>query len=110
MKKKAQVSLKKNNDIIKKEVEITIKNNKINYSVNKADVMFLPKEELLIRDNNKIYLEYDFNKSTGLIYVKELKSNLYIELKVIKKIVKDNFIEIEYEIEDDKYIYTIKME
>ena len=110
MKKKANISLISDNDNINISIDIEIINNKINYIYNDTEVFYNILENILIRDDKEKYLEYDFNKNKGIIYIKDIKKELVIDIEVINLINKDNYIEIEYKLENQKFKYVINME
>ena len=110
MKKKARVSIINSNDNYEYIVDIEKVNNKINYQEDNTNVLYDIDNKLLIRDNNEMYMELDFVKEIGNIYMKELKKSIDINLKVNKIISDENHIEIEYKLENEIYKYSISME
>ena len=72
---------------------------------------YITKE--LIRENDSLLMKYNFNKeknSQGTIYVKGMEKNLIVTIKTIKLVRwEDNNIEIEYQIENDKFNYKIEV-
>ena len=112
MNKNAKISLKTNDNTIKYDILLTIKNNKINYFEKNSDTnVFLSLDEkILIRDNKDIYLEYNFSKNQGVVFIKELQNNININLITNKFNVENDKVEIEYQIDDDRYNYLIEME
>ena len=112
MNKNAKISLKTNDNTIKYDILLTIKNNKINYLEKNTDTnVFLSLDEkILIRDNKDIYLEYNFSKNQGVVFIKELQNNININLITNKFTVENDKVEIEYQIDDDNSNYLIEME
>ena len=110
MRKKANILLISNNDNINISTDIEIINNKINYIYNDTEVFYNILENILIRDDKEKYLEYDFNKNKGIIYIKDIKKELIVDVEVINLINKDNYIEIEYKLENQNFKYIINME
>ena len=108
--KKAKISLKTKEDNINYKKEIEIKNNKINYLEDDTNVLFDIDKRLLIRDNEDIYMEYDFLNKNGFFYIKELKCEAQVIIDVEKIIIEDNLIEIVYNIDNNNYFYKIEME
>lgn len=79
----------------------------------KTNVKFNYEKNILTRENDDLLLEYKFieNKVTkGLITVKEYNKILEIELKTLNIKKEKNYIEIEYILENEKYLYIISME
>lgn len=72
---------------------------------------YITKE--LIRENDSLLMKYNFNKeknSQGTIYVKGMEKNLIVTIKTLKLVRwEDNNIEIEYQIENDKFNYKIEV-
>lgn len=113
MEKKAKITLKTVEEVIKYEISIELKNNKINYvenDPNNTNVLLDLDNKILIRDNKELYLEYDFSNNNGIIYLKELKNNINVNLNTIKYEVSDKKIEIMYKIDENSYEYFIEME
>lgn len=110
MKKKANISLISDNDNINIFTDIEIINNKINYIYNDTNVFYNILENILIRDDKEKYLEYNFNKNKGIIYIKDIEKELVVDIEVINLINKDNYIEIEYKLENQSFKYIINME
>jgi len=76
-------------------------------------VKFNYEKNLLIRENDNLLLEYKFikNKLTkGLITIKDLNQTIEIEIKTLNIKNEKNYIEIEYILENEKYLYIISME
>ena len=110
MRKKANILLISDNDNINIFTDIEIINNKINYIYNDTEVFYNVLENILIRDDKEKYLEYDFNKNKGIIYIKDIKKELIVDIEVTNLINKDNYIEIEYKLEKQNFKYIINME
>ena len=113
MEKKAKITLKNEEEVIKYELLIEFKNNKISYienDSNNTNVLLDLNNKLLIRDNKELYLEYDFLNNKGVVYLKELRNNMNINLNTIKYEITDNKIEIMYKIDENSYEYFIEME
>ena len=113
MEKKAKITLKNEEEVIKYELLIEFKNNKISYienDSNNTNVLLDLNNRLLIRDNKELYLEYDFLNNKGVVYLKELRNNISINLNTIKYEITDTKIEIMYKIDENSYEYFIEME
>lgn len=79
----------------------------------KTNVKFNYENNILIRENDNLLLEYNFieNEPTkGLITIKNLNQTLEIELKATKIKKEKKYIEIEYILENEKYLYIVSME
>ena len=84
MNKKSKISLITNKEKLTYEVNIEIKNDKINYQENNDEltsVLYDKTSRILIRDNKEIYMEYDFNMNKASIYIKDLKKEINLELR-----------------------------
>ena len=67
---------------------------------------------ILTRENDNLYLEYEFNKdkvTKGTIISKELGYELYVNIKANEIVLDKNNICIEYCIEDKIYKYKIEV-
>lgn len=113
MKKRAKISLKSREVLKKFETEVEIKNDKIYYLDNderKTNVLFDYKDSILIRENKEFYMEYNFSNNKGIIFMKDLRKTININLNTINISKKDSIIEIIYEIDAELYEYQIVME
>lgn len=95
----------------------------INHDINKKIIFYTEKDKtittynykdnVLIRDNEKMHLQYNFKineKTTNIINIKELNNTFTIEL-FTKSIYKDsNKLKIVYTIDDTDFTYEIKKE
>ena len=71
---------------------------------------YITKE--LVRENESLLMNYTFNKeknTQGTIYVKGMEKKLDVVVKTIKVVRCDKNIDIEYQIDKDKYIYKIEV-
>lgn len=113
MNKKSKISLITNKEKLTYEVNIEIKNDKINYKENNAEltnVLYDKTSRILIRDNKEIYMEYDFNMNKASIYIKDLKKEINLELRTKNIVESDKLIDIEYLLDNEVYRYIIDME
>lgn len=113
MNKNAKVSLITNKEKLTYEVNIEIKNDKINYQENNDEltrVLYDKTNKTLIRDNKEIYMEYDFNMNKASIYIKDLKKEINLELRTKNIVESDKLIDIEYLLDNEVYRYIIDME
>ena len=113
MNKKAKISLITNKEKLTYEVNIEIKNDKINYQENNDEltsVLYDKTSRILIRDNKEIYMEYDFNINKASIYIKDLKKEINLELRTKNIVESDKLIDIEYLLDNEVYRYIIDME
>ncbi len=66
----------------------------------------------LRRENKELYMEYQFNEkasTTGKIEVKSINQKLELKLKTKAIIKKQDKIEIEYQVEEDRYKYKLEV-
>lgn len=113
MNKKSKISLITNKEKLTYEVNIEIKNDKINYQENNDEltrVLYDKTNKTLIRDNKEIYMEYDFNMNKASIYIKDLKKEINLELRTKNIVESDKLIDIEYLLDNEVYRYIIDME
>lgn len=113
MNKKSKISLITNKEKLTYEVNIEIKNDKLNYKENNdelTNVLYDKTSRILIRDNKEIYMEYDFNMNKASIYIKDLKKEINLELRTKNIIESDKLIDIEYLLDNEVYRYIIDME
>lgn len=113
----ATITISSNTTKQKEEVKININNDSIWYfenDNNKTIAIFNLKELTLERDNNEIYLKYNFieHKETNnnILQIKSLNTNTTISIYT-KEIIKSyNCIKIVYIIEQDEFIYEINID
>lgn len=113
MEKQAKITLKTQEEVIENDINIQIKNKKINYieTDSKHTNVFLDLDEkLLIRENEELYLEYNFSSNQGIIFLKETGNNIAININTEKYQILDKRIEIMYKIDENSYEYIIEME
>lgn len=111
MKRQATITVKNEKETIIDKVLMEEKNKKLNYlEQDTTNVFFDQEKKLLIRENKEIYMELSFQEEKGILYQKELGKTLNLKLKTIKIIILNNKIEIQYEIENERYFYKIEME
>ena len=66
---------------------------------------------ILTRDNEKIYLELKFKKNKitqNKLLIKEMNSTTYISIKTNDIIISENLILLDYNIDNEHYIYKIE--
>ena len=111
MKKKALTILKNNDKIYENNLNIIFKNNILIYKENDFSVKLEIKNKkvLLIRENNDIYSEYLFDKKKSSLKYSLKKNNLNtnIPIKTKELIIKNDYILINYEINDEIFKYEI---
>lgn len=79
---------------------------------NKTTVTFNYKEKVLKRENKLVYLKYEFDKDNttkGIIIVKDLGYEIYVNIETKEFILEKNKIYIEYCIEEKNYKYKIEV-
>ncbi len=109
---KARIILKTENEesvydvdifINKKETEITY----IEKDKEKTFVSYNYMNNILKRDNNSLYMEFDFNNSIGSILFKEINQKTKISLQVEKIIKTNDIISVKYYYDGKNYEYKI---
>ena len=111
MKKKATITLEKEQEKFVEKITIEEQNNKINYQEkSNTNVLFDKNNLILIRENNEIYMELSFKEKNALIFIKDLRKNIELKLKSVKTNITEKEITISYVLEDENYLYKIEME
>ena len=111
MKRKATITLEKEQEKFVEKITIEEKNNKINYKEQiNTNVLFDKNNLILIRENNEIYMELSFKEKNALIFIKDLRKNIEMKLKSVKTNITEKEITISYVLEDENYLYKIEME
>ena len=109
-KKKYRIILKSSEDnynfcvIGNNDNNIITYNEKLNIVTN---VIFDINNLILKRENKDLFMNYNFKSKKGNIYIKELNKELNIDIEIIKIEKSNNKIQIEYKIDNDKFIYSI---
>ena len=107
----ANIKLETNDNKLNYNVEIFVNNNdEISYiekDSEKTFVSFDYKNNILKRDNNSLYMEYDFDSKKGYILIKKLNKKILVDIYVKKLIVSKEFINIEYIVNDEFYNYEL---
>ena len=70
------------------------------------------KNNILKRDNEKIYLELKFDmkkKTIGTLEIKDLNKKIELDIETKKLIKNDKLIEIRYILNDEEFIYKIEV-
>jgi len=82
----------------------------LKYKEDETTVTFDYEKHILKRDNKELKMVYHFNNNQGTITIKE--NNQIIEIPIETKSIKrnGNDIRIEYQIEDDIFIYQLEEE
>lgn len=111
---KVKIKVSVNDDIEKEYNAIYLEKEKL-LTYKEEDntlVKFNYKDNILIRENDSIFMQYKFvNKKTSKnkIFIKDLKQYLDITLFTKSILVKDNIINITYVIEDNLFNYKIEV-
>lgn len=86
--------------------------NKIKYKEKDGTLTIIDLDNYeLIRDNNELRMNYIFKENegtTGTITIKEYNKNIDVVIKTNKVELNNNNISIEYEIENNKFIYRLE--
>ncbi len=109
---KSKVILNSKGESYKYNVDVFINREKCELSyVEKDDmktfVSFNYKNNILKRDNNKMYMEFNFQKQNGYIFVKSLNTRFDIEIVVKNISFTSNSIVIEYYNNKEFYQYKV---
>ena len=108
----SKVSLKSKDNIYCYDVDIFVNknNNEISY-VEKDDyktfVSYDYKNNILKRDNNIMYMEFDFGHEKGYILEKNINKKFYMDICVGSVGITSHSIEIEYSSNGEFYEYSI---
>ena len=111
-KKKIQISIKneENENII--ETIAIVEEDTIKYlEEEKTTVIFYKKQNRLIRENDDLRMEYTFDKrkeTPGKIHIKEYNKDLEVMIKT-KRLEQKEELEIEFEVENNQFLYKIKV-
>ena len=108
----SKVSLKSKDNIYCYDVDIFVNknNNEISYVEKdnyKTFVSYDYKNNILKRDNNIMYMEFDFNNEKGYILEKNINKKFDIEISVESIDITSNNIEIIYYSNGEFYEYSI---
>lgn len=110
MKKRAFIMINGNEDI-QQEVMLTLKNKKINYQEKDGtNVLFDQSEKVLIRENKRFLMEFSFEKNIVSIYMKKEEKEVEIPIITHQLEVSKNRVRIKYKLEEQEYVYEIRME
>ena len=63
----------------------------------------------LIRENNEIYMKYDFNNKKGNLVVKELDKVFDLDMAKVNIVKEDKLIEIKYNIDEEEFTYRLEV-
>lgn len=100
---------KNTKEILKYNIKGIKNNNKINYIEDNIKVNIMLDNNIIIKridDEKEIILEFVLNKNTNClynIYDKQFKLNIYTN----KLVIKDNYIEIDYNIEENNMNFKL---
>lgn len=113
-KKKIQISLKNNNEITKSDLSALIIDNNIKYIDNDIIVNININNDIIImkRENNEYQLILEFKnkkKTTGSYLLKNNNIQFDLEILTNNLIIKDKFISIIYEINNEVKEYELKI-
>lgn len=113
----ALITVKTANENLTSQIEVNYDQKKhylyyFEQSPDKTAVIYDYNKQSLKRDNLKIYQEITFiedQKTNNKMLIKELNSDLEIEIFTNKIISSEPSIEISYTINDEEYLYKIKI-
>lgn len=86
-----------------------LNNNKIKYKENNTKVIYDYQNKILTRENNNYKMIFNFSSTKLNIYLKEEKKYLELTLKVKSYNLNNNNLEIEYILDNNKYLYSIEV-
>ena len=90
--------------------ESTITNDIIKYQEeNGTNTTLDLNNNTLVRENNDIYMKYDFNKKTGTLEVKELNKVLDLKINNVHIYRDEKVTEIKYNIDEEEFIYRVEV-
>lgn len=90
--------------------EGTITNESIKYTEDNGTNTILDlKNNTLVRENNDIYMKYDFNEKKGTLEVKELNKVLDLKIDTVHIYRDEKVIEIKYNIDKEEFIYRLEV-
>lgn len=112
---KTKIKIYSNNEKIEYDVN-SIYNEEINKLIYKepdnTKTSYDYKNKTLTRENDELRMEYNFitgKTSRGRILIKDLNQSLEVDIRTNKIVQKDNNIQIEYEMENQKFKYIIEV-
>lgn len=87
-----------------------IENNIYKYKEeNNTNVILDMNNNKLIRNNNDIDMEYDFNNKKGSLLIKELDKTLDLAISNVSIYRENKLIEIKYSIDKESFIYRLEV-
>ena len=90
--------------------ESTITNDIIKYQEeNGTNTTLDLNNNTLVRENNDIYMKYDFNKKTGTLEVRELNKVLDLKINNVHIYRDEKVTEIKYNIDEEEFIYRVEV-
>lgn len=101
---------KNTNEIIKNNINGILKNNIINYIDNNTKVNIKINDSIFMTrkdENSEIIFEFKKEENTKCIY-KIYNKELYLNIYTNNIILKDNYLEIDYNIEEEKLNFRIE--
>lgn len=112
--KKIKVTIKNKEENITYHTSGIIEENHLKYKENKDTTLIYDYEEnKLTRENKKLRMDYFFDKKSkteGTIQVKELGRTITLPIITNKIVRKEEDIEIEYQIEDNIFLWKVEVE
>jgi hypothetical protein len=98
--------------VIEKKVDAILQDNVLKYKEDDATTtVFSYEKKTLVRDNNELRMEYDFNeeKTHGEIKIKDLNKKIIVEIETTKMKIDNYNIEIDFKIEENKFTYKVEV-
>lgn len=112
-KKLVNITIKNGEESNKITVNAIVEDEKIKYlEKDNTIVVFKYKDNILIRENNDLRMEYIFKErqeTEGILLIKEYNKEMSIKIYTEKIIKNDENLEVEFNIENNKFIYNIEV-
>lgn len=106
--KEVKIKLSINNSLIEKNG--FLKENILLLDNDSENITYILKENILIKEGFDNIIKLDFNNSKLNCYLKEINQSFIMDIDVKSKVIKDNKINIIYEIESNIFRLDIEYE
>lgn len=106
--KEVKIKLSINNSLIEKNG--FLKGNILLLDNDSENITYILKENILIKESFDNIIKLDFNNNKLNCYLKEINQSFIMDIDVKNKVIKDNKINIIYEIESNIFRLDIEYE
>ncbi len=106
--KEVKIKLSINNSLIEKNG--FLKENILLLDNDSENITYILKENILIKESFDNIIKLDFNNNKLNCYLKEINQSFIMDIDVKNKVIKDNKINIIYEIESNIFRLDIEYE